>query len=129
MASNVNGRINNGQEQVALEDCLELMDLSRDRLMDSMMGLGNLTAQAHFDVHSWLSSILTNHVTCIDGLNGQVRSIMEPMLNDLVARARTSLALMVAIAPQKNIVPTVSDGLPSWVSANDRRLCNFQQMQ
>ncbi|XP_015063727.1 pectinesterase-like [Solanum pennellii] len=122
LASNVNGRINNGQEQGALEDCLELMDLSRDRLMDSMMGLGNLTAQAHFDVHSWLSSILTNHVTCIDGLNGQVRSIMEPMLNDLVARARTSLALMVAIAPQKNIVATVSDGLPSWVSANDRRL-------
>ncbi|KAH0697239.1 hypothetical protein KY290_014689 [Solanum tuberosum] len=128
LASNVNGRINNGQEQAALADCLELMDLSRDRLMDSMMGLGNLSAQAHFDVHSWLSSILTNHVTCIDGLNGQARSIMEPMLNDLVARARTSLALMVAIAPPKstnnnNLPPTVSDdGLPSWVSANDRKL-------
>ncbi|KAL3345527.1 hypothetical protein AABB24_024471 [Solanum stoloniferum] len=124
LASNVNGRINNGQEQAALADCVELMDLSRDRLMDSMMGLGNLSVQAHFDVHSWLSSILTNHVTCIDGLNGQARSIMEPMLNDLVARARTSLALMVAIAPPKstNNVPTVSDGLPSWVSANDRKL-------
>ncbi|KAL3377491.1 hypothetical protein AABB24_003746 [Solanum stoloniferum] len=125
LASNVNGRINNGQEQAALADCLELMDLSRDRLMDSMMGLGNLSAQAHFDVHSWLSSILTNHVTCIDGLNGQARSIMERMLNDLVARARTSLALMVAIAPPKNDnnLPTVSDdGLPSWVSANDRKL-------
>ncbi|WMV16241.1 hypothetical protein MTR67_009626 [Solanum verrucosum] len=125
LASNVNGRINNGQEQAALADCLELMDLSRDRLMDSMMRLGNLSSQAHFDVHSWLSSILTNHVTCIDGLNGQARSIMEPMLNDLVARARTSLALMVAIAPPKNDnnLPTVSDdGLPSWVSANDRKL-------
>ncbi|XP_049357934.1 pectinesterase-like [Solanum verrucosum] len=125
LASNVNGRINNGQEQAALADCLELMDLSRDRLMDSMMRLGNLSSQAHFDVHSWLSSILTNHVTCIDGLNGQAQSIMEPMLNDLVARARTSLALMVAIAPPKNDnnLPTVSDdGLPSWVSANDRKL-------
>ncbi|KAG5622858.1 hypothetical protein H5410_008076 [Solanum commersonii] len=44
LASNVNGRINNGQEQATLADCLELMDLSRDRLMDSMMGLGNLSA-------------------------------------------------------------------------------------
>ncbi|KAG5622861.1 hypothetical protein H5410_008079 [Solanum commersonii] len=124
LTNNVNGRINDAKEQAALADCLELMDLSRDRLMDSMIGLGNLSAQAHFDIHSWLSSILTNHVTCIDGLNGQARSIMEPMLNDLVARARTSLALMVAIAPPKstNNVPTVSDGLPSWVSANDRKL-------
>ncbi|PHU26596.1 Pectinesterase/pectinesterase inhibitor 18 [Capsicum chinense] len=124
LASNVNVRINDGKEQAALADCLELMDLSRDRLMDSMMGLGNLSAQAHFDVHSWLSSILTNHVTCMDGLNGQARSIMEPMLNDLIARARTSLALMVAIAPTKtdNNVQTVADELPSWVSAKDRRL-------
>ncbi|XP_055803918.1 pectinesterase-like [Solanum dulcamara] len=124
LVSNVNGRLNDGKEQAALADCLELMDLSRDRLMDSMMGLRNLSAQAHFDVHSWLSSILTNHVTCIDGLNGQTRSIMEPMLNDMIARARTSLALMVAIVPPKtdNNVPEVTDGLPSWVSANDRRL-------
>ncbi|PHT30288.1 Pectinesterase/pectinesterase inhibitor 18 [Capsicum baccatum] len=124
LASNVNVRINDGKEQAALADCLELMDLSRDRLMDSMMGLGNLSAQSHFDVHSWLSSILTNHVTCMDGLNGQARSIMEPMLNDLIARARTSLALMVAVAPPKtdNNVQTVIDELPSWVSAKDRRL-------
>ncbi|CAN4078311.1 unnamed protein product [Withania somnifera] len=124
LASNVNGRINDVMEQAALADCLELMDLSRDRSMDSMMGLGNLSAQAHNDVHSWLSSILTNHVTCMDGLNGQARSIMEPMLNDLIARARTFLALMVAIAPPKtdNIFQTVTNDLPSWVSAKDRTL-------
>ncbi|CAN4078310.1 unnamed protein product [Withania somnifera] len=124
LASNVNGRINDVMEQAALADCLELMDLSRDRSMDSMMGLGNLSAQAHNDVHSWLSSILTNHVTCMDGLNGQARSIMEPMLNDLIARAGTSLALMVAIAPSKtdSIFRTVTGELPSWVDANDRRL-------
>lgn len=124
LASNVNGRINDCKAQAALADCIELMDLSRDRLMDSMIGLGNLSAQAHFDVHSWLSSILTNHFTCMDGLNGQARSVMEPMLNDLIARARTSLALMVAIEPPKtdDNVQIVNDGLPSWVSANDRRL-------
>ncbi|MCD7472737.1 Pectinesterase/pectinesterase inhibitor 18 [Datura stramonium] len=124
LASNVKGRINDGKEQAALADCLELMDLSRDRLMDSIMALGNLSAQVHSDVHSWLSSILTNHVTCMDGLNGKARSIMEPMLNDLIARARTSLALMVAIEPPKtdNNVETVTDGLPSWVTSNDRRL-------
>ncbi|KAJ8545646.1 hypothetical protein K7X08_018229 [Anisodus acutangulus] len=123
LASNVNGRINDDKEKAALADCLELMDLSRDRLMDSMIGLRNLSAQAHFDVHSWLSSILTNHGTCMDGLSGQAQSIMKPMLKDLIARARTSLALMVAIAPPKtNDIQTVTDGLPSWVTSNDRRL-------
>ncbi|KAK4360970.1 hypothetical protein RND71_019922 [Anisodus tanguticus] len=123
LASNVNGRINDGKEQAALADCLELMDLSRDRLMDSMLGLGNLSAQAHFDVHTWLSSILTNHFTCMDGLNDQARSIMKPMLNDLIARARTSLALMVAMDPSKtNDIQTVTDEYPSWVTTNDRKL-------
>ncbi|XP_060193936.1 pectinesterase-like [Lycium barbarum] len=123
LASNVNGQINDVKEQAALADCLELMDLSRDRLMDSMMALGNLSAQPHFDIHTWLSSILTYHVTCMDGLNGQAQSIMKPMLNDLIARARTSLALMVAMDPSKtNDIQTVTDEYPSWVTANDRRL-------
>ncbi|XP_060193559.1 pectinesterase-like [Lycium barbarum] len=122
-ASNMNGRINDGKEQATLADCLELMDLSRDRLMDSMMALGNLSAQAHFDVHTWLSSILTYHVTCMDGLNGQAQSIMKPMLNDLIARARTSLALTVAMDPSKtNDIQTVTDEYPSWVTTNDRKL-------
>ncbi|XP_009589755.2 pectinesterase-like [Nicotiana tomentosiformis] len=123
LVRNVNSRINNGKEQAALADCLELMDLSRDRLMDSMMSLGNLSSQAHFDVHTWLSSILTNHVTCKDGLNAQAQSIMKPMLKDLIARAKTSLALMVKMAPSNTMdLPSVTHGLPSWVTSNDRRL-------
>ncbi|KAL2473379.1 Pectinesterase/pectinesterase inhibitor 18 [Forsythia ovata] len=127
MTKNLNRRINDQREAAALSDCLELMDLAMDRVMDSMVALENLTAQSQFDVHAWLSSVLTNHVTCMDGLNGPSRPIMEPWLNELISRARTSLAAVVAVAPpppteeefwQRSLVGE----FPEWVTGSDRKL-------
>lgn len=126
LANNIQKRINDQKEKAALSDCLELMDLSMDKLMDSLVSLGNWTTQSHADVHSWLSSVLTNHVTCLDGLDGPSRSTMESMIKDLVARARTSLAIVVVMEPQKvEILEGLNGDFPSWVTNKDRRLLQF----
>ncbi|CAK9187767.1 unnamed protein product [Ilex paraguariensis] len=122
-AVNINGRINDRREQAALADCLELMDLSMDRVMNSMVAFGSPSARSHFDAHSWLSSVLTNHVTCLDVLDGPARPIMEPMLKDLMSRARTSLALLVAIRPREvEVLQPLNGDFPSWITRRDRRL-------
>lgn len=141
LANNIRIKINDQREQAALADCLELMDLSMDRLMESMLVLGNWTGGAassssHSDVHSWLSSVLTNHVTCLDGISAAAAAVapprspssslikVEPMIQELVTRARTSLSIVVAITftpPQQKEQIKIGD-FPSWVTVKDRRL-------
>lgn len=141
LANNIRIKINDQREQAALADCLELMDLSMDRLMESMLVLGNWTGGAassssHSDVHSWLSSVLTNHVTCLDGISAAAAAVapprspssslikVEPMIQELVTRARTSLSIVVAITftpPQQKEQIKIGD-FPLWVTVKDRRL-------
>nr|XP_023904582.1 pectinesterase-like [Quercus suber]POE45267.1 pectinesterase/pectinesterase inhibitor [Quercus suber] len=125
-AKNVNQRINNNpREQVALLDCVELMDLSMDRVFDSKVALQNMTTSSIEDAHAWLSSVLTNHVTCLDGLEGSARATMEPGLKDLISRARTSLAMLVEVSPLKTKVmidEPINGEFPTWVTSRDRIL-------
>ncbi|CAI9087782.1 OLC1v1021951C1 [Oldenlandia corymbosa var. corymbosa] len=129
-AHHVTGRINDRTGQAALADCMQLMDLSMDRVIDSMVALASIQTgtNSHWDIHSWLSSVLTNHVTCLDGLTGAARSVMEPMVNEMVSRARASLAVFVAVKPQKEeedaetLDKPLNGDLPSWITTRDRRL-------
>lgn len=97
---------NNPREEASLRDCEQLMDLSMDRVWDSVMALTKESTNIDSlqDAHTWLSSVLTNHATCLDGLDGPPRALMEAQLEDLISRARTSLALLVAVLPP-NINP------------------------
>jgi pectinesterase len=123
--SNISRRINNPKDQSALADCLELMDLSMGRITDSIQALRKRTGRSHADAHLWLSSVLTNHVTCLDGLDGPARPMMEPGLNNLIARARNSLAMVVAISPPPptaEVLRPLNGRFPRWVTSGDRRL-------
>ncbi|KAJ1420434.1 Pectinesterase, catalytic [Sesbania bispinosa] len=119
-------RINNPKEEVALHDCEQLMDLSIDRVWDSVVALTKNTIDSQQDAHSWLSSVLTNHATCLDGLEGPSRALMEAELEDLMSRARTSLAMLVAVLPPKGneqfIHESLNGDFPSWVTSKERRL-------
>ncbi|MBA0836748.1 hypothetical protein Goarm_008943 [Gossypium armourianum] len=123
-ARNFNDGINNRREQASSADCLELMELSRDRIMDSMVGVEKQDVNWHSNAQAWLSSVLTNHVTCLDGLQGSVRTLMEPGLSDLISRARTSLAILVSVSPTKTEFDDdpLTGGFPSWLSSKDRKL-------
>lgn len=127
IAKDASSRINNPKDQAAIADCVELMDVSIDRVMHSIIALQNFTLQNSLeDAHAWLSSILTNHVTCLDGLQGPARTIMEPRLNYLISRSRASLAIMVAISNPSKLKAEIHEPLngefPSWVTSRDRRL-------
>ncbi|KAF7840659.1 pectinesterase-like [Senna tora] len=119
-------RINTPKQQEALKGCETLLDLSLDRVWDSMVALSNNQAtQSLQDAHTWLSGVLTNHITCLDGLEGSARTLMEPELNDLVSRARTTLAILVHVLPydfNESIEESLNGGFPSWVTSKDRRL-------
>lgn len=125
MANDVSRRINDPREQAALADCLELLDMAESRVVDSVVALGHPTACSHSDAHAWLSSVLTNHVTCLDGLSGLARPIMESKLNDLISRARTCLALLVSLSPfmkHDHVLKPLHGNFPSWVTSKDRKL-------
>ncbi|CAL5344572.1 unnamed protein product [Camellia sinensis] len=128
-ASDVRRRINDPRGQAGLADCLELMELSIDRVMESVVAIEKRTSRSHSDAHSWLSGVLTNHVTCLDGLTGSARSMMEPELEDMVARARAFLAMVVAVSPPEENEASnkfepmhLIEEFPRWVTGKDRKL-------
>ncbi|XP_057436874.1 pectinesterase-like [Lotus japonicus] len=123
----IKNRINNPREEAALSDCEQLMDLSIDRVWDSVMALTKDNTDSHQDAHAWLSGVLTNHATCLDGLEGPSRALMEAEIEDLISRSKTSLALLVSVLAPKGgneqIIDEPLDGdFPSWVTRKDRRL-------
>lgn len=121
----IKSRINNPKDQESLSVCENLLDLSIDRTFDSVMALTKKSTKSHQDAHTWLSSVLTNHVTCLDGLEGPARALLEPELNDLVSRARTTLAMLVHVL-NSNVDEAMEslngDQFPSWVTSRDRKL-------
>ncbi|RAL39474.1 hypothetical protein DM860_003007 [Cuscuta australis] len=126
LLTTVNRRINNSRKgTVAVDDCVRLMDMSVDRIVDSLVALGNLSAaEAISDAHTWLSAVLTNHGMCLDGLQGPPRSITEPIIKDLISRARSSLAVFVAVAQpyKRDYLRPLGGELPSWVKPKRRQL-------
>ncbi|XP_045795232.1 pectinesterase-like [Trifolium pratense] len=125
-ANVIKRRINSPREESALNDCEQLMDLSMDRVWDSVLTLTRDNTDSQKHAHTWLSSVLTNHATCLDGLEGTSRVLMESDVQDLISRARSSLAVLVAILPRKDhdefIVESLNGDFPSWVTSKDRRL-------
>jgi len=76
-------------------------------------------------VHTWFSSVLANHDTCLDGLDGSARSTMELGLNNLIMRARIFLAILDAVSPLKRhneIMPLYAGCFPSWLTSEDRKI-------
>ncbi|CAI8593305.1 unnamed protein product [Vicia faba] len=125
-ANVIKRRVNGPREETALNDCEQLMDLSMDRVWDSVLTLTKNNVESQQDAHTWLSSILTNHATCLDGLEGASRAVMENDLEDLISRARSSLAVLVSVLPKPDHKEFIDESLngefPSWVSNKDMRL-------
>lgn len=126
-ANDVSRRINDPKHRSALDVCVDLLDISMDRLIDSIESLGNGKLVPYHDAHAWLSGVLTNYITCLDGLDEPARSIMENGLNDLIARGRATLAMLVALSPKQQsehnrFLETITDKFPTWVTSMDRKL-------
>ncbi|XP_010493017.1 PREDICTED: pectinesterase/pectinesterase inhibitor 18-like [Camelina sativa] len=113
---------NGVRDEAVLADCEEMMDASKDRMVNSMEQLrgGNLNFESYSNVHTWLSSVLTNYMTCLDTTN---EPRVKPQLEDLVSRARVALAIFVSVLPARDDLKMVLfDHFPSWLTALDREL-------
>lgn len=113
------------RQRAALADCVELMGLARDRLSDAV----GAAVAAPNDARTWLSAVLTDHVTCLDGLeDGPLRDAVGAHLEPLKSLASASLAVLNAVCsgtasgdPQ-DLLAEVIDKFPSWVPARDRTI-------
>ncbi|KAK4803568.1 hypothetical protein SAY86_003385 [Trapa natans] len=125
-------KINDPREQAALGDCVELLEMSMDRMLEAIASLKKLSAESRADAHTWLSSSLTNYETCSDGLHGPSKVAMKPLLDYLISRAKASLAMFVATLPTDHSADTFIDHLankmPSWITASDRRLLSASSL-
>ncbi|CAO2177957.1 unnamed protein product [Urochloa humidicola] len=106
------------RRRAALADCVQLMDLARDRLADAS------AAVDADDARTWLSAALTFYATCADGVAGEgpPRDAVAP----LKSLASASLAVLNAVAGGDGrddmLAKVAADAFPSWVAARDREL-------
>ncbi|XP_074307535.1 pectinesterase-like [Silene latifolia] len=120
LAKNVKSRSLNTKNNATIDICVHLLDMSMDRLVDSIAVLSNgphLDSITYSDVLTWLSGVLTNHDTCLEGLKQGPRLELESRINDLMTRARVSLAILHSLSPNKfNDESLLSHEFRDWVS-------------
>ncbi|KAJ6417340.1 hypothetical protein OIU84_003119 [Salix udensis] len=105
-------KINDRKHQAALADCLELMDMSIDRVTDTLSALANWGSQSDAsDANTWLSGVLTNHFTCLDGVDSIEQPSLKNLLQDLISRMRASLAVVASLsASDSDLVQPLNAG-------------------
>ncbi|KAJ8443782.1 hypothetical protein Cgig2_029687 [Carnegiea gigantea] len=115
----------------AMAVCLELMDLSRDRVADSIKVLGVKSKEK--DVSAWLSAVLTNYVTCLDMVQEYPHLMgLRPTVEVLISRARAFLAVHAKLSGGNGSgsggVRNFFEGsrsrrmYPSWLRPSDQKL-------
>ncbi|XP_077218523.1 pectinesterase-like [Tasmannia lanceolata] len=121
-------------EKIALDDCLELLDDTIYELDLSASELSPNWAPKNFhNIKTYLSAVITNQYTCLDGFNdtnGMVKVLIQDSLNLISQLVSNSLAMLNKIPhtterDSKGIFSEygeVTGGFPSWVSKKDRRL-------
>ncbi|XP_020091999.1 pectinesterase-like [Ananas comosus] len=114
--SDVRLRINEPEQQSALSDCMQLMDLSRDRLAAVAGGAARCNAR------TWVSAVLTNYGTCRDGLRRSAKASVGPQLESLNALASAALAVLNAVSPVADDDVITFKKFPSWLSHHDRKI-------
>nr|XP_016470353.1 PREDICTED: pectinesterase 2.1-like [Nicotiana tabacum] len=121
----IRNQINDISQKGALADCLELLDLSIDLVTDSIAALGKTRSHlAHANAQVWLSGVLTNHVTCLDGLDSLSNTASTgTILEELISRAKTALAILASVTtdPNEEVFRPLLGKIP-WVSSSDRKL-------
>jgi pectinesterase len=125
--SGMHQRTSDPRQRGALADCVQLMDLARDRLADA----ADTIPAAADDARTWLSAVLTDHVTCLDGLGHKpLRDAVGSHLEPLMSLASASLAVLNAVGSgaaadddaRDVMLAEAVDDFPSWVPARDRTL-------
>ncbi|XP_031116880.1 pectinesterase 1-like [Ipomoea triloba] len=96
----VRGELNHPREIQAIADCVELMEFSINEVRDTIT-IKNLRRR-HADAQTSLSAVLTNHLTCLDGLDPPEKSPAKGVLESLISKSRVALAVLAEIIGQND---------------------------
>jgi len=127
------------KQTTALQDCVQLMDITRDQLDSSISllkchDLKAFTREQAGDLQTWLSASITNQDTCLDGISEYPKTIARALVESSVHNVRKLVSNSLAIAkaayeskfdssPELRLPSdSIQDGFPSWLSEGDRRL-------
>nr|GMD54912.1 pectinesterase 2.1-like [Ipomoea batatas] len=116
----VRGELNHPREIQAIADCVELMEFSINEVQDTIK-IKNLRRR-HADAQTSLSAVLTNHLTCLDGLDPPEKSPAKDVLDALISKSRVALAVLAEIIGQTDFQVPFKGKFPSWVKSSDRKL-------
>nr|QIR83191.1 pectin methylesterase 33 [Cunninghamia lanceolata] len=119
--------------QIAVGDCVELIDITKDQLSSSLSLLqqDGMNAREHSEVRALLSAAITNMETCHDGILEKSDGKSEAGLLSSVERVKVFASNCLAILvntksnwADKLALPStpIKEGFPWWVSAADRRI-------
>ncbi|KAL9674194.1 hypothetical protein QQ045_030464 [Rhodiola kirilowii] len=115
----------------AVNDCLELLDLSADHLTSTLAvdqnptKKDNATGNVSFDMKTWLSATLSNQETCsngFDGTNSLVKGLIGGGLNQVSTLVTQLLTMVKPTSTSKGIKPPPGKHFPHWLASNDMKL-------
>jgi pectinesterase len=125
------------REQIATEDCKELLDFSVSELAWSLAEMKNIRAgfkSVHYegDLKAWLSAALSNQDTCLEGFEGtdrHVESFIRGSLKEVTQLIGNVLALYTQLhslpfkPPRNSRTKTEkSSKFPKWMTEGDQEL-------
>ncbi|CAK8563919.1 unnamed protein product [Lathyrus sativus] len=118
----------------AISDCLDLVDLSTENLHWSISaiqnpnGKDNSTGNLSSDLRTWLSAVLVNPDTCIEGLQGtNAMGLVSAGLDRVKSAVKN---LLDGVKPVNDHLTTAigSDQFPSWIKDNDANLLQADEV-
>jgi pectinesterase len=127
------------REQIATEDCKELLDFSVSELAWSLSEMKNIRAglkSVHYEgnLKAWLSAALSNQDTCLEGFEGTDRHVerfISGSLREVTQLIGNVLALYTQLhslpfKPPRNSTATTttkkSSNFPKWMTEGDQEL-------
>ncbi|KAG4949535.1 hypothetical protein AAZX31_15G174800 [Glycine max] len=114
----------------AVSTCLDLLDLSADELswsisaVQSSQGNDNSTGNLSSDLRTWLSAVLANTDTCMDGFEGTNGNV-KGLISTVIDQAKWLLQkLLTLVKPYVNDFSSRNSRVkfPSWIEAEDKML-------
>ncbi|CAL0306926.1 unnamed protein product [Lupinus luteus] len=112
----------------AIYDCLELLDLSSDELTWSQSatqapkGKHNSTGDLSSDLRTWLSAVLANPETCLEGFEG-TNSIVKGLVSIGLGQVSSLVKqLLTQVHPTIEDQAFNKDHYPSWMKQRERNL-------
>ncbi|XP_052183698.1 pectinesterase [Diospyros lotus] len=133
------------EEKAAFEDCKVLFEDAMEELNSSIsdVEVEDLTKLSSTtpDLNNWLSAVISYQQTCIDGFpDGELKTSMQKSLKSTKELTSNALAIIAKISsvfssfspgssrhlladqPASSPPAVDEDGLPSWISHEDRRM-------